>query len=127
MLLNIALQLYLLQQQRSQSARFFEANARETETPGYVTREAPAHIRTWLSRHQEIPSDQPIKLGKDEGHALVQYLLGRDALGRVAAQGGGSSPLGSIPGVRYELGPKGMEALHKAISDCGIKIIDDRR
>lgn len=124
-----ALQLYALQQQRSQAARMFEARVKETETPGYVTREAPDHIRVWLSSRPEIDIQphQPILLTKANGDALVQYLLSRDALGKVAAAGGGPSLLGGIPGVSYRLGERGMEALHAAISDYGIQIIDDRR
>ena len=115
-------QRYLgLSQLAQQQRLIFQARVIESESPGFIKREAPKHITNWLRSNDLLPSTpQTVSLNREQGNQLLKYLKSEKALGAIALRGGGLDALGqTIPGVPYR--PK-EEALQEALRNYGIVI-----
>ena len=121
-------EMYTLHHLHFYAVSLFESDVKNTETPRYVSKEAPAHVKKWLVKElhrKDVSPKNPVEITRDQYQALETFLLSKDALGKVAFNGS-RSPIAIIPGVPYKLGKAAMDALRKAISNYGITIVDNR-
>ena len=100
----------------------FEARVRESESVGFIKREAPSHITDWLREKGLLPEiPGTITLSRDQSDELLTYLKSAKALGATALRGGVRTAMAQlIPAVPYR---PNKEALDQAVRDYGIVIV----